>query len=102
MTEQKEKLILTPELCAWADDEHYKYRIEIKLPGVEKDSINLKMHEDSFFIKGETESTVFIGSYAICCEVEPNKAKAIYKNGLLKVEVPFKDSMEGAVDVKIE
>ncbi len=97
-----EKMIRMPEIVAWADDEHDNYHIEIKLPGIDREAIKLKMHEDSFFIKGESEDTVFIGSYAVCCEISPQKAKANYKNGLLKVDVPFKDPMEGAVDVTIE
>jgi HSP20 family protein len=72
------------------------------MPGVEKDSIVLKMHEDSFFIKGETDNTVYVGSYAICCPVNADKSKAIYKNGILKVDAPFKDRLEGAIDVPIE
>jgi HSP20 family molecular chaperone IbpA len=102
LSETKDKVILMPEITSWADDEHNGYHIEIKLPGVEKDAIKLKMHEDSFFIKGETEETVYIGSYPVCCEISPEKAKATYKNGLLKVDVPFQDPMEGAIDVKIE
>lgn len=95
-------MIRMPEIIAWTDDEHVNYKIEIKLPGVEQDTIKLKMHEDSFFIKGETEDTVFIGSYSVCCEISPEKAKATYKNGLLKVEVPFRYPIEGAIDVPIE
>ena len=72
------------------------------MPGVEKNTIILKMHEDSFFIKGETETTVYVGSYAICCPVNAENSKAVYKNGILKVDVPFKDRMEGAIDVPIE
>lgn len=102
MADEKEKIILSPDVCAWADDDHDTYRIEIPLPGVEKDTIKLKIHEDSFFIKGETDTTVYVGSYAICCPVSAEKTKATYKNGLLKVEVPFKDPMEDAVDVQIE
>jgi len=102
VSEQKQKYIVAPEVCAWADEDHDTYRIEINLPGVEKDTIKLRMHEDSFFIKGETEDTVYIDSYTVCCEVDPDKAQANYKNGLLKVEVPFKDPMEGAIDIKIE
>ena len=97
-----EKIIKMPQIVSWADEEYDKYHIEIKLPGVERDAIDLKMHEDSFFIKGESEDTVFIGSYVVCCEISPEKAKAIYKNGLLKIDVPFKDPMEGAVDISIE
>ncbi len=84
------------------NDEHDTYLIEIQLPGVEKDTIKLKMHEDSFFIKGETDDTVYLGSYAVCCPIEPEKATAIYKNGLLKVNVPFKEEEFHTVEVKIE
>jgi HSP20 family molecular chaperone IbpA len=34
--------------------------------------------------------------------VKPNKAEAIYENGLLRIEVPFKDPMEDAVKVAIK
>ena len=103
MSEQEiEKIITSPNTCMWPDDAHENYHIEIELPGVDKESISLKMHEDSFFIKGETEDTVYIGSYAVCCEIEPNKAKAVYKNGLLKIDVPFKYDEFKSIDVKIE
>ena len=79
MTEVKEeeKYLMSPEVCSWADDEKNIYKIEIQLPGVEKDSIKLKMHDDSFFIKGETEDTVYIGSYGVCCPIKPEEAKII-------------------------
>lgn len=100
--EKIEKLYESPDVCMWPDDEHKNYHIEIELPGVEKESISLKMHEDSFFIKGETDDIVYIGSYAVCCEIDPEKAKAIYKNGLLKIDVPFKQPEFHSIDVKIE
>ena len=56
--EEVEKLYVSPDVCMWPEDETNSYHIEITLPGVEKDTIKLKMHEDSFFIKGETEDTV--------------------------------------------
>ncbi|MFX1375644.1 MAG: Hsp20/alpha crystallin family protein [Promethearchaeota archaeon] len=99
---EEEKYLTSPEVCSWADDESKTYKIEIQLPGVEKDTIKLKMHDDSFFIKGETEDTVYIGSYGICCPVKPEKAKAVYKQGLLKIEVPFKDIESHSIDVNIE
>lgn len=102
MTETKEdKYLRSPNVCAF-EDEKDNYHIEITLPGVEKDTIKLKMHEDSFFISGETDNTVYVGSYSICCPVKAEDAKANYKNGILTVDVPFKDPLEGAVDVNIE
>ncbi|MFX0069674.1 MAG: Hsp20/alpha crystallin family protein [Candidatus Hermodarchaeota archaeon] len=104
MTEVKEleKLYLSPDVCMWPEDENNSYHIEITLPGVEKDTIKLKMHEDSFFIKGETEDTVYIGSYVLCYDVDPEKAKAQYKNGLLKIDVPFKEPEFHSIDITIE
>ena len=99
---EADKFLIAPEVCSWADDEKEVYKIEIQLPGVEKEEIKLKMHDDSYFIKGETEDTIYIGSYAICCPVVPEETKAVYKQGLLKVEVPFKEPVYHNVDVKIE
>jgi len=99
---EQEKIMVSPSVCSYADDESTSYKIEIQLPGVEKDSIKLKMHDDSFFIKGETEDTIYIGTYGICCPVKPEEAKATYKQGLLKIEVPFKEEEYKSIDIKIE
>ncbi len=99
---EKEKLYVSPDVCMWPNEEHDTYHIEITLPGVDKDTIKLKMHEDSFFIKGETDDTVYIGSYAVCCEIDPEKAKAQYKNGLLKIDVPFKKPEFKSIDITIQ
>ena len=34
--------------------------------------------------------------------MKPDKAEAIYENGLLRIEVPFKDPMEDAVKVAVK
>jgi HSP20 family molecular chaperone IbpA len=100
--ESEEKTYVSPDICMWPNDNHDTYQIEITLPGVEKDTIKLKMHEDSFFIKGESDNIIYIGSYAVCCPVDAKKAKAKYKEGLLRVEVPFKQPEFHSVDVNID
>jgi HSP20 family molecular chaperone IbpA len=99
----EEKRVLSPKLCAYPrEDEPKGYHIEITLPGVEKDTIKLKMHDDSFFIKGESDDVVYVGSYTIANPVKAGEAKAKYKNGLLMVDVPFKSPLEDAIDISIE
>lgn len=101
MSKGLEKRIITPNMCAWPDEEHNTSHIEIELPGVDKESIKVRMHEDSFFISGETDEVRYIGSYALCCPVLPDQAKANYKEGLLTIDVPYKTKFE-SVDVEIQ
>jgi HSP20 family molecular chaperone IbpA len=101
MSKSIEKRILTPNMCAWPDEDHNSSHIEIELPGVEKDSIKLRMHEDSFFISGEAEHVRYVGSYAVCCPIVPEKARATYKEGLLTIDVPYKTKFK-SIDVQID
>jgi len=76
--------------------------MEIILPGVEKDSIKLKMNNDNLVVFGESDSINYGAIFQLCCPVDPEKAKTIYKNGLLKIEVPYVDMLKDTIDVKIE
>lgn len=80
---------MSPEVCAMPDEKHENLHIEIQLPGVDKEKINLKMHEDSFNIHATREDVEYSGSYAVCRSIDYGKAKARYKNGLLTVDVPY-------------
>ena len=99
--EEEQRVKVSPRLCAYSDREHTKLHIEIELPGVRQEDIDLKMHEDSFALHAERDEVVFVGSYATCCPVNPDKAEAVYNNGLLKVDVPYKDAMSDAKEIKI-
>ena len=103
MTKENERIKVAPEVCSFVDEDHTKLTIEIALPGVKKGNIKLKMHEDSFNISAprEDNNTEYVSTLALCCPVKPEKADAKYENGLLRVEVPFKDPMEDAVAVKV-
>ena len=47
-----------------------------------------------------TSST--FAALALGWPVKPDKAEATYENGLLRIEVPFKDPMEDAVKVAVK
>ncbi|MBN1216136.1 MAG: Hsp20/alpha crystallin family protein [Candidatus Lokiarchaeota archaeon] len=101
-TQEKERIILSPNIHGYADDEELIYHIEVELPGVDKENISIKMLEDSFYVRGETEKDIYVGSYGMCCLVRPKDAKAVYRDGLLKIDVPFKDPMEDAIEISIQ
>jgi hypothetical protein len=44
----------------------------------------------------------YVAALALAWPVKPDKAKATYEHGLLRIEVPFKDPMEDAVKVAIK
>ncbi len=93
---------ISPNVCAYSDEKNENLKIEIQLPGVKKEDITFKVNEDSFYIKAPKEDVEYIGSYAVCCPIIPDKADAKYKDGLLNVTVPYKEPFEEAVNVKIK
>ncbi len=92
---------VTPEVCSYVDEEHLRLYLEITIPGVDKKDINLKMHEDSFNLNAPRKDIEYVTTLSFCCPVVPDKAEANYENGLLKIEVPFKDPMENAIKIKV-
>ncbi|MEJ2296428.1 MAG: Hsp20/alpha crystallin family protein [Candidatus Lokiarchaeota archaeon] len=96
------KIRIFPQICAVTNDEGTGYDIDIYLPGVEKESIKLKMAKDLITVNGESETSKFDGSYQLYCPVDVSKAKSTYKEGLLKIHVPFKEIELNTIDVKVE
>lgn len=100
MAEEKKKI--APDVCSYVDDDHERLYIEIELPGVVKKDIKLKMHEDSCNLIAARDDFDYVTAFTFCCPVKPEEAKAKYENGLLKIEIPFKDPMEDAVKVAVQ
>lgn len=100
--EKPKKRVMIPEICTYNNEDSTGSIIEIILPGVEKDTVKLKMNKDNLVVFGESETINYGAIYQLCCPVNPEKAKSTYKNGLLKIEVPYKDMLEDTIDLKIE
>ena len=98
---ENEKIRVAPDHWTFTDNDHTVLTVEIALPGVDKKNISLKMHEDSFFLLAPNGDRVYSLSHGTCHPVDVARAKATYENGLLRLEVPFKETRKNATAVKV-
>jgi HSP20 family protein len=77
-----------------------KYKIFAELPGVEKDQVKLDVADDSVQIKTDDEKKFYKMRY-LDSPVDPESAKASYKNGILTLELDKKEKRIGK-EVKID
>jgi HSP20 family protein len=96
------RMRVAPNSVAYADEENLKLVVEFAIPGAPTDTIDLKILEDSVHLSAPARDIEYVAALALAWPVKPDKAEAIYENGLLRIEVPFKDPMEDAVKVPIK
>jgi HSP20 family protein len=91
--------------------------VKAELPGVERDKIDLTITRDAITIKGEIKREEeikdedyyareisygnFTRSVALPSEVESEKAKATFKNGILEIVLPKKEEAKPK-EIKVE
>jgi HSP20 family molecular chaperone IbpA len=100
MTESR--IRIAPNTVAYADTEKNKLVVEFAIPGAPTDTIDLKLLPDSIHLTAPARDIEYVSAQSLAWPVNPDKAEAIYADGLLRVEVPFKDPMEDAVKVVIK
>jgi HSP20 family molecular chaperone IbpA len=96
------RIRIAPNTVAYADDERLMLVVEFAIPGAPTDTIDLKILADSVHLTAPARDIEYVAALALAWPVKPDKAEAIYENGLLRIEVPFKDPMEDAVKVPIK
>jgi HSP20 family protein len=99
---QVERMKVAPVTVAYADGQHDKLIVEFAIPGAPTESIDVKILEDSVHLLAPARDIEYVSALALGWPVRPDKAEAIYENGLLRIEVPFKDPMEDAVKVAVK
>ncbi|MEM3624477.1 MAG: Hsp20/alpha crystallin family protein [Nitrososphaerales archaeon] len=83
------------------DEKDEGYEIEVELPGVKKEEINLYFWSRGFCVDANKEELAYSGCYTLAHDVKIDEAKAKFENGLLKIKVPFKEKLR-ARKVSIE
>jgi HSP20 family molecular chaperone IbpA len=96
------RIKVAPTTLAYPDEHALKLIVEFSIPGAPTDTIDLKILEDSIHLTAPTKDLEYVAVLTPAWAVKPEKAEATYENGLLRIEVPFKDPMEDAVKVVIK
>lgn len=95
--EPKYKVI--PRYGVWSKDD--KITVQIALPGVKKDDIEMKVLPNYFTLRAPRGEVMYALDLEII-KVEPEVSKAEYEEGLLKIELKRYNPLEHAYEVKIE
>jgi HSP20 family molecular chaperone IbpA len=101
MTLEK-RIRVAPNTVAYPDEEKTQLVVEFAIPGAPTDTIDLKLLPDSIHLTAPSRDVEYVSVLTLPWPVKPDKAEANYENGLLRIEVPFKDPMEDAVKVAIK
>ena len=96
------RMKVAPDTVAYADAENRNFVVEFAIPGAPADTVDVKILEDSVHLTAPARDIEYVSALALGWPVKPAKAEATYENGLLRIEVPFKDPMEDAVKVAIK
>jgi len=85
------------------DREKGTIKLLIELPGVEKEDIKLEANEERLFLQAERDSKRYKCSIDFKEAVNPNSAKANYKNGILEVIFELKEKTnKGSFPIRVE
>jgi HSP20 family protein len=98
---QIDRIKVSPNTITYAAGDA-KLVIEFAIPGAPADTIDVKILKDSVHLTAPARDFEYVSALALGWPVKPDKAEATYENGLLRIEVPFKDPMEDAVKVAIK
>ena len=88
---QKVGVTIPAEMSAWLDEKSENYFVQIELPGVEKKDINLQNARRprlSASASSRPQNATFIGDLHFPLKVDPKKAEATFKEGLLSMQIP--------------
>ncbi len=85
---KKEKPTMTPN--AYMDHDKKFYYVEVELPGVKKQDIELSVSDQSFCVRAPREDIEFLGCYVLAHLADTDNTKAKFENGMLSMEIPLK------------
>ncbi len=104
--EEKPRIEVQEEIEPLYDiiEEKDKIKVVVDMPGVNKEDIKVRVTEDGrkLIISARSEERSYYKEIDLPAEVDPTKARATYRNGVLTVELEKKSSDKKGVDIKVE
>jgi HSP20 family molecular chaperone IbpA len=91
---------ITPRFSAWTEED--KIIIRVVIPGVDRKDIEMKALQDRFLLRARRDEIMYDLDLALDIDIEPNTAKAEYKEGLLRAEFKRLNPLDHAYEVPIE
>jgi HSP20 family protein len=85
---RKEKPTMTP--TAYMDHDKQFYYVQVELPGVEKEDIELNVSDQSFCVRAERDDIEYLGCYILAHLADTDATRAKFDNGMLTMEIPLK------------
>jgi len=98
----EQKYTEAPEIVTSVDSGQAKLQMEISLVNVEKENISLMMDENGCYLSAPSDDAEYVAAISFLRAVKPSEAKAIFADGFLRVEIPFRDPLENYVKVPVE
>lgn len=92
------RIRVTPTTCVYHDAEAYS--VETELPGVDKKDVEVQATQHSLCIVGRRGDVEYSTCYHLAHEINVDKAKAEYKDGILNITLPFKEAIK-TINVKV-
>jgi HSP20 family molecular chaperone IbpA len=95
MTSNTVLAITCPEVSITHDEKDEGLEVTVELPGVSKDKVDLTVSKTGFCVSASREDLRYEGCFQFAHEVDSDRTKAKFENGLLSLDVPFLVPLRG-------
>ena len=83
------------------DSDKKEWEIEVHLPGIKKENIDLRVLKDMYVLRATRDQALYALTENFPFDVKVESVQGEYKDGLLRVKGSILDPMENAIEIKL-